>query len=165
MAQRIDVASNSNSQHNLNYDDTETTRLANNIKACAKSLSIDVAKMKDDLRSFVSVLEEVQVTVSTVQVTMNAEPSLVEKIMGWLKSFIKAIAGILATFCRCTGISAPLPSAEPNRQTPASTLKKGVASIHTANSGAFLEHIILLEVIDSLIQNRKKGRCLRTSIP
>jgi hypothetical protein len=129
MARRIDVASKS--QYNLKYDDSETTRLANDIREAADSLSIYVTTMKDNLDSFVFVLEDVQVTV-------KKEPSLVERILGWLKYMLQAIARILATVC--PPISTLLPSPEPKRQT---TLEKGAATFCTAGPGAFLEHIIL----------------------
>jgi primosomal protein N'' len=90
MAQRIDDASKS--QYNLKYDYSETTRLANDISEASRSLSIYVTDMKDNLDKFVSVLEEVQVTV-------KKEPSLAERILGWLKYLFKAIARILATVC------------------------------------------------------------------
>jgi hypothetical protein len=57
MAQRIDDMSGP--QHNFEYDDSETTRLANDIRRASRSLSIHVTKMKDNLGSFVSVLEKV----------------------------------------------------------------------------------------------------------
>jgi hypothetical protein len=76
MAQRIDDASES--QYNSRYDDSETTRIANDISEASRSLSINVTDMMNNLDSFVSVLEEVQVTV-------KKEPSLVERILGWLK--------------------------------------------------------------------------------
>jgi hypothetical protein len=136
MVRRIDDASKS--QCNLKYDDSETTRLANDISEAADSLSIYVTKMKDDLKSFVSVLEEVQVAV-------KKEPSLVEKILGWLKYLFKAIARILATVC--PPISALLlHSAEPKVQKSAyavSTLGEAAATFCAADPGAFLGHIIL----------------------
>ncbi|KAF8497559.1 hypothetical protein F5888DRAFT_297945 [Russula emetica] len=127
MAQRIDDASVS--QYNLKYDDSETTRLAKDISEAADSLSTYVAKMKENLNSFVSVLEEIQVTV-------KKEPSLAEQILGWLKYLFKAIARILATVC--PPISALLPhSAEPKVQklAPAvSALGKAAGEFCTADS-------------------------------
>jgi hypothetical protein len=136
MAQRIDDASKS--QYNLKYDESETTRLANDISEASRSLSIYVTKMKDNLNSLVSVLEKVQVTV-------KKERSLAERILRWLKSLFKSIARIFATFC--PPISAfLLHSAEPKAQKTASavsTLGKAAATFCAADSGAFLEHIIL----------------------
>jgi hypothetical protein len=136
MAQRIDDASKS--QYNLKYDYSETTRLADDISEASRSLSINVREMKDNLSSFVSVLEDVQVAV-------KKEPSLAEKILGWLKYLFKAIARILATVC--PPISALLlHSAEPKVQKSAfvvSTLGEAAATFCTADPGAFLEHIIL----------------------
>jgi hypothetical protein len=71
MAQRIDDASES--QYNSKYDE-ETTRLAKDINEAAGSLSIYVARMKDNLNLFVSTLEGVQITV-------KKEPSRVERIL------------------------------------------------------------------------------------
>jgi hypothetical protein len=92
--------------------------------------------MNDNLNTFVSVLEEVQVTV-------KEEPSLAEKILGWLKYLFKAIARILATVCPL--ISALLlQSTEPKAQKSVfavSTLGEAAATFCTADPGAFLEHI------------------------
>jgi hypothetical protein len=132
MAQRI--ADSSKSQYNLKYDDSETTRLANDIKEASHLLSINVTNMMHNLDSFVSVLEEVQVAV-------KKEPLLAERTLGWLKSLFKAIASIIATVC--PPVPALLPSAEPKRQIPVSTLAEGAATFCTADPGAFLEHIII----------------------
>jgi hypothetical protein len=136
MAQRIDDASRS--QYNLEYDYSETTRLANDISEASRSLSINVRKMIDNLNSFVSILEDVQATV-------KEEPSLAEKILGWLKYLFKVIARILATVCPL--ISALLlQSTEPKVQKSAfavSTLGEAAATFCTADPGAFLEHIVL----------------------
>jgi len=125
MAQRVDDASRS--QYNLKYDYSETTRLANDISEASRSLSIHVTKMKDNLDKFVAALEK-------VQVTMKKERSLVERIMGWLKSLFRAIARIFAKYC--PPVSAVLHSA-------VSTLGKAAATFCAADSGVFLEHIIL----------------------
>ncbi|KAF8497561.1 hypothetical protein F5888DRAFT_297765 [Russula emetica] len=136
MAQRIDDVSKSH--YNLKFHDSETKRLANDISEASRSLSINVTKMKHDLNSFVSVLEEVQVTV-------KKQRSLVKRILGWLKSVLKAIARIFATFG--PPISAVLLcSPEPSLQMLAfavSALGKAATILCAADSGAFLEHIIL----------------------
>jgi hypothetical protein len=132
MAQRIDDASKS--QYNLKYDDSETTRLANDISEASRSLSINVSEMMHNLDSFVSALEEVQVAV-------KKEPLLAEQILGWLKYLFKAIASILATVC--PPVPALLPSPEPKRQIPVSTLAEGAATFCAADPGAFLEHIFI----------------------
>jgi hypothetical protein len=136
MAQRIDDASKS--QYNLKYDYSETTRLANDISEASRSLSIYVTDMMYDLDKFVSVLEEVQVTV-------KKKPSLGKRILGWLKYLFKVITRILATVC--PPVSALLLcSAEPNVQMFAfalSALGKAAAMFCTVDSGAFLEHVIL----------------------
>ena len=138
MAQRIDDASNSH--YNLKYNESETSRLASDISASADSLSTFVTKMKDNLNSFVSVLEELQVTV-------KREPSLAEQILGWVKSLFKAIARILATVC--PPISALLHhSAAPKVQKSAvvvSTLGQAAAIFCAGDSGALLEHILSLQ--------------------
>ena len=130
MAQRMDNASKS--QYTLKYDDSETTRLANDISDAADSLSTYVAKMKDNLDAFVSVLQDVQVTV-------KKEPSLKEWIMGWLKYLYQATTRILATVC--PSIFTVASSPEPNKQIPVSTLQQGAATFCTAKPGAFSEHI------------------------
>jgi hypothetical protein len=136
MAQRIDNASES--QNNMRYNDSETTELAKDINEAAESLSIYVARMKDNLNSFVCILEDVQITV-------KKEPSLAERIRRWLKSLLKAIARILATVC--PPISAILPhSADPKvkKLAPAfSSLGEAAREFCKAIPGAFLEHIIL----------------------
>jgi hypothetical protein len=120
VAQRMDNASKS--QYNLKYDGSETTRLAEDISDASDSLSTYVALMKDILDKFVSVLEEVQVTV-------KKEPSLGERILGWLKYLFQAIARILATVC--SSIFTFTSSPEPNKQIPVSTLEQGVATFCT----------------------------------
>jgi len=136
MAQRIDNASKS--QNNLNYDDLETTRLANDISNSADLLSTYVTEMNNNIKHFVYILEE-------VQFTMKNEPSLAEQVLGWLKYLFKALATVLATVC--PPISAfHLRSAEPKVQklAPAvSALGRAVATFCTADPGVFLEHIIL----------------------
>jgi hypothetical protein len=138
MAQRTRIDDASKSQYNLEYDYSETTRLANDISEASRSLSINVRKMNENLNSFVSVLED-------VQVTAKEEPSLAEKILGWLKYLFKVIARILATVCPL--ISALLlQSTELKVQKTAvavSTLGEAAATFCTADPGAFLEHIVL----------------------
>lgn len=88
MAQRIDDVPKS--QYNLIYDNSETTRIANYIREASDSLSTYVTQIKENLKLFVSVLEE-------VHVTMKKEPSWAEWILGWLKYLFKSIAMIFAT--------------------------------------------------------------------
>jgi hypothetical protein len=136
MAQRIDDASKS--QNNLKYDDSKTTRLANDISEASRSLSIHVTTMKGNLNKLVSILEKVQVTV-------KKERSLAERILRWLKSLFKAIARVFATYCpRLSDLL--LHCAEPIVQKSAytvSTLRKAAAKFCAADSGAFLEYITL----------------------
>jgi hypothetical protein len=161
MAQWIDDASES--QYNLRYDGSETTRIANDISEASRSLSINVTDMMNNLDSFVSVLKEAQVAV-------KKELSLAEQILGWLKYLFKAITRILATVC--PPISALLfHSDDPKVQQSAivvSTLGQAAAIFCVVDSGAFLEHIILparTGVIDSLMQNPRRGKSLRGSTP
>jgi hypothetical protein len=142
MAERIDDASRP--QSTLNYDNSETTTLASNITASAESLSVYVSMMKDDLDSFVSDLEEVQVMLKkelSVQVTAKKE-SWLEWILGLLKSLFNAIVRFLRLATACIPIPTSLRSTEPRRR-PVSALKQGAAKFCTVNSGAFLERIIL----------------------
>jgi hypothetical protein len=142
MAERIDDASKP--QSTLKYDNSETTRLASKIRASAESLSEYVTKMKDDLNSFVSDLEEVQVMLKkepSVPVPAKKE-SWLEWILGLLKSLFNAIVRFLRLATACIPIPTFLHSAEPRRR-PFSALKQGAAKFCTATSGAFLERIIL----------------------
>jgi hypothetical protein len=127
MAQRIDDASES--QYDLRCDDSETTSLANDISEVSRLLSINITDMMRNLDLFVTVLEEAQVAV-------KKEPSLAERILGWLKYLFKAITRILATVC--PPISAfLLYSAEPKVQMSAfvlSTLGKAAAIFCTVDS-------------------------------
>jgi hypothetical protein len=133
MAKRIDDVSEL-SQYNLIYDSSETARLTKDIGEASRSLSTHIKEMTCDLDSFVSALEE-------VQIAMKKEPSLAERILGWLKYLFKVVAGILATVR--PPISVLLPSAEPKIPIPVSTLKEGATTFCTADPGAFLEHVIL----------------------
>jgi hypothetical protein len=147
MAQRIDGASES--QNNLRYDYSETTRLANGISAAADELSTYVTKTIDNLNSFVSVLEEVQVTVKKGSLVESVK-NILRWIWGWLKYLAEAIARI--------------PSAKPRGEIPLSTLEEGAARYCPADSGAFLEHNpppARSEVIDSLMQDPRRGKSLR----
>jgi hypothetical protein len=133
MAERIDDASKP--QSSLNYDNSETTKLAIKIRTSADSLSEYVTKMKDDLDSFVSDLEEVQFTLKkelSAQVTAKKE-SWPAKILRLLKSLFKAIARLLRLATSCIPIFRP--SAEPERR-PVSALEEGAAKFCTADSGA-----------------------------
>ena len=134
MAQQIDDASKS--QYNLKYDVSETTRIANDISKFSRSLSVNVSRMKDNLKSLVSTLEEVQVAVK--------ERSLAEKLLGWLKYLLKEIVSIVAAVC--SPISAVVFRVEPNPQyltSTVSTLGKAAAEFCRVDPGAFTEHTIL----------------------
>ena len=142
MAQQIDDASKSQriddpskSQYSLKYDVSEPTRIANDINKASLSLSINVSNMKDNLKSFVSTLEEVQVVVK--------ERPLAGKLLGWLKCLLKVIISIVAAVCFPT--LALLPRVEPNPQyltSAVSTLGKAAVEFCRVDPGAFSEHII-----------------------
>jgi len=65
----------------------DTKGLANYISTASRSLSQNVVKMNSDLESFVSYLEKMQV---------KEEKSMACRILGWLKLFFEALAGIFA---------------------------------------------------------------------
>lgn len=144
MAQRIDDASNSRFT-GLNYDISETSRLANEISQASRELSTDVMRMRDDLTSFVSTLGEIKVTVR------KEEQTLAGRIWGWLKSLSKALARIFITLgpiispflhCVAPGVSGIV--------SVASTLSMAASTFCGSASGAFLEHTVPCnEVIDS----------------
>jgi leucyl-tRNA synthetase len=134
IAQRIENASKS--QYNLKHDDSETTKITNDIREVSHSLSINVTDMEYDLESFVSALEDVQVVVK--------ERSLADKLREWLKYLLKVIAGIVAAVCFL--ISTCLSCVEPKPQyltSAVSTLGKAAAKVYRVDSGAFSEYIIL----------------------
>ena len=134
MAQQIDDASKS--QHKFKYDVSQTTRIANDINSASRSLSFNVSQMKDNLKSFVSALEEVHVAVK--------EQSLAEKLLGWLKYLLKAIIRIVAAVC--SPIPALLSRVEPNPQyltSAVSTLGKAVAEFCKVDPGALSQRRIL----------------------
>ena len=85
MAEQIDGASRS-CPKGLDCG-TDTRRLANVIAMASRSLSKSVVKMKSDLNSFVSYLENMQV---------KKEQSTAQWLFGWLKLFFNALAGIFA---------------------------------------------------------------------
>jgi len=66
----------------------DTKGLANYISAASRSLSQNIAKMNSDLESFVSYLKKMQVK--------EEKKSMARRILGWLKLFFKALAGIFA---------------------------------------------------------------------
>lgn len=145
MAQRIDDASNSRFI-GLNYDISETSRLANEIRQASKELSKDVMRMRENLTSFVSALEEIEVT------ERKEEQTLAGWIWGWLKSLFKALVRIFITLgpivspflhCVAPGVSGFV--------SVTSTLSMAASTFCGSASGAFLEHTVPCsdEVIDS----------------
>ena len=142
MAQRMDDMSKSRFMR-LNYD-SETTRLADNIRRTSQELSLYVEHMNDNLKLFVSTIQ------ATIQATRK-EQTLLEWILGWLKSFINELARIIVTFGPIT--TPLLHSIAPNAswvEPAASTLYTVAHKVHIANSGAFLGHTFPCkkEVID-----------------
>jgi hypothetical protein len=92
MAQQIDGATNSTPTPKGLDCSKVTRRLADVITGTSWALSQNVAKMKGDLHSFVSYLEKMQVKVKEEE----EEKSIAHKILGWLKLFFNALAGIFA---------------------------------------------------------------------
>lgn len=144
MAQRIDDASKSRFK-GLKYDGSETTKLASDINQASRSLSLLVTRMKDNLSSFVSVLEE-------IEVSAKKERTLTGRILGWLKSLFKALARIFVTLGPLLSpLLHPVAPGVCGTGPTASTLWRAAAAFCGPASGAFLEHAILCEeeVIDS----------------
>jgi hypothetical protein len=142
MAQRINEASRS--QHNMQFDDSETTELAKNSSEASRSLSMAVTGVKDGVDLFVSALQN-------VQVAMKDDRLLADRILRWLKSLFKVIVSILEKPCR--PISAVRPPAESKRQKStilASNLREATAKFCTAdlepqegNESDILDSVIL----------------------
>ncbi|KAN0139262.1 hypothetical protein V8E53_002763 [Lactarius tabidus] len=84
MARRIDRASRSWLK-GLKYGQ-DTTRLANDINKASRALSQHVAQMQENLKSFVSALEKMEVR----------KNSMARRILGWLKLLFNALASIFA---------------------------------------------------------------------
>ena len=150
MAQRIDDASKS--YNNLKYDDSETTRLANDISKASRLLSINVTNMKDNLISLVATLEDVQVAV-------KKDRLLAERIRRWLDYLFKATDSTLAIVHPPT--SAALPSAGPKRdkfEFFVSPLREAAAKFCTAGTGAYNPSAARTEVINSALDTEPHER-------
>ena len=136
MAQRLDDASRS--QYNFQYDGPETANLAKEINKATRSLSANVAKMTQELNSFVTGLEKCQVAV-------KKERSLLERILRWLRSLFKAIAMIFAAFAPL--IAAPLRChPDPLLQGCAlavTALGQAASQFCAIEAGVFLKHVTL----------------------
>ena len=151
MAERFDDASKS--QYGLkDDDDLETTRLAKDIRNTSRSLLTFVERMTYDLRSFVSILQK-----EKVQVTVQQEQSLAKQILT-----------IFATLSSSTSDTARhhLDPKIQGSMLANTALGQAASEFCRMNSGAFLEHITppaRTEVIDSLMQNPRKGKSLRVS--
>ena len=137
MARRMEDASKSRLRA-LNRDELGTTTLADDINKASQELLLYVTRMKDNLSSFVSDLEKIEITVGKEQTFTVAE-----WIWGWLKSLFIMIAWIFAT--PGTFIIRTAPAHSPLRRE--ATKFCGAAQA----LGAFLEHTIPCEeeVMDS----------------
>jgi hypothetical protein len=105
MARQIDGARNL-WQRGPDYG-TDAKRLANIIATASLSLSQSVVKMMSDLKSFVSYLENMRV---------KKERSMLQRILGYVELFFKALAGIvgLGSYIApylCPGVAAMAPAA------------------------------------------------------
>ena len=85
MAQRIDDASRSWLK-GLKYGQ-DTTKIANDINKASRALSQHVTQMQENLKSFVSALEKMEV---------RKKSSMARRILGWLKHLFNALASIFA---------------------------------------------------------------------
>ena len=85
MARRIDGASKSWFK-GLDCD-TDTTKLANDIARASRSLSQNVVELQNDLASFVSDMEKIEV---------KKEQSIARRIFGWLKHLFNTVGNIFA---------------------------------------------------------------------
>ena len=129
MARRIDGASKSWFK-GLDCD-TDTTRLANDIARASRSLSQHVVKLQNDLASFVSDLEKIEV---------KKKQSTARRILGWLKHLFNALGNIfafglfIAPFLHSVapGVGLVLPVA--------SALWKAAAEFCRMGAGTFLKH-------------------------
>ena len=137
MAQRMDEASKSQLRA-LNRDELGTTTLADDINKTSQELLLYVTRMKDNLSTFVSNLEKIEITVGKGQTFTVAE-----WIWGWIKSFLIVIAWTFALGFFFTR-TAPADSAD-------STLRRVEFRGAARALGAFLELTIPCEeeVIDS----------------
>jgi hypothetical protein len=162
MARRIDGASKSWLK-GLKYG-SDTTRVANDISKASRSLSQHVAQMQDNLGSFVSALENMEVRKKKPSTTA-------QRILGWLKYLFNALAGI---FALGSFISPFLHSAGPGVgmiAPAASTLWRAAAAFCGEASGAFprMPDSCKKEVIDSRRRSPEEERVreprVRASIP
>ena len=166
MAQRFHDASM------FKYNDAllaQTSELAGDIRKASGFLSTNIERMSDNLESFVSVLEDVQTTLQKER-RVKKEQSLIERILGWLKSLFRAIATIFATLF-------PSLSGTDDRHHPdsnirgcslaKSALRQAASEFCRANSGASLEHITLYKekLIVFFMQILRRGKSLRASTP
>jgi hypothetical protein len=140
MSGRIDSASKSWIK-GLKCDESETTKLADDINRASLNLSLYVTRMKDNLNSFVSTLDNIEVS------ARKERQTLVGWVLGWLKSLFKTLARIFVSLGTFISVAPGTCGIAPVD----STLGKGAVAFCGAASGAFLEYTILYreEVIDS----------------
>ncbi|KAH9996306.1 hypothetical protein BJV77DRAFT_1065925 [Russula vinacea] len=159
MAGRIDSASKSWIK-GFKCDGSETTRLASDINRASLDLSLYVTRMKENLNSFVSTLENIEVS------ARKERQTLAGWILGWLKSLFKALARIFVSLG--TFISPFLRSVAPGTCgiAPAeSTLGKGAVAfcgagseLQDGNEPESLESVLLFlkEIVPGEAQNAQK---------
>ena len=140
MAQRIDYASKFQYNVNAGPDATKLNDFTEDINRASGFLSTNVEKMIFELGSLVSSLKKAQLTV-------EKERSLAERILGWLKSLFKAISTVSVALTRPISRivrhhSDPKVEVYALDDTP---LRQGASDIWKGESGAFIEHIILLQ--------------------
>jgi hypothetical protein len=129
MAQRMDDMSKSRTKV-LNFDDSETTRLTNDISEASRVLSRLVSNMKDNLHSFVSALEKIELTAR-------------KKKRKWILTLLKSLFDFLARIIVALGpvvINAVAPGL--SGFVPVDSLWTVVSTTFGEASGAFLEHTI-----------------------
>ena len=127
MAQQIDEASKS--QYDLNYDGplADTTKLAKDIRNASNSFTTFVERMTNELESFVSALEK-------VQVTAQKEQSLARRIATIFATLSPSILGTVRYH--------PDPKIRGSKLAN-TALGQAASEFCRVDSGAFLEHIML----------------------
>jgi hypothetical protein len=127
MAQQIDDASKSQYYYLEYNNDGQLVELAKKIRHAIHPLSINVERMTHELGSFVPVLEKEQVTV-------QKEQSVAKQITTIFATSFPSISG--------TDRHHPDPATRGSRLAD-TALGQAASELFKANSGAFLEHIIL----------------------
>jgi hypothetical protein len=158
MASQIDGASKSG-QNGLESDTDVARRIADLIATASDSLSQNVAKMKADLESFVSYLDNMQV---------KQEKSLLRKILGWLKYLFNALAAIFALGSCIAPLLRPVAPGLDLIAPAASALSLAAAELCKATIGTSLGMPVGDEQTSDrrfLTQTRWRRKMLRASSP